>query len=195
MKKFTKIALTSATLMASLVSTTTTFAAAAGNSMNSEANVNFTPGTADPNNPDAGPLALTKVANLDFGSHPISTEDEVYANEKDDTATVTDVRGTAAGWKVSVTQSDDFKNGTSTLDGAAITLKGTANNETVVNGGTLAKGTAVDVWSADAGKGNGVSTMTADKTSSLSVPGATKKMQGKYTTSLTWSLDDGVANK
>lgn len=203
MKNIKKIALTSAMVLGTIASTSSSVFAATVDTKDSNAKVTFKA-------PTDGALTLKKVANLDFGEQDISASDETYTNSNEDTdtntATVQDIRGSVAGWKVSVTQNGDFKNGASVLTGAKLTLDGTTDNGTTivngideggkpVKGAVLVPGKAVDVWTAAKGQGNITTNMIVGKgSSSLFVPGETSKVAGAYTTTLTWTLDDAVAN-
>lgn len=188
MKNIKKIALTSAMVLGTIASTSSSVFAATVDTKDSTAKVTFKA-------PTDGALTLTKVADLDFGEQDISASDANYKNINEDTATVQDIRGSVAGWKVSVMQKDDFKNGASVLTGAKLTLGGTADNDTTVKSAELAPGKTVDVWTAAKDQGNNTTTMTVGKgSSSLDVPGTTSKVAGAYTTTLTWTLDDAVAN-
>lgn len=111
------------------------------------------PGTVDPEGPtlpvQPGLLAVDYVSNLDFGSHKMSSNDQVYAASADSTYGVDniawhDVRpagddGKALGYNITVTQDDDFKDANgNTLTGAQVTL----NKANVVwEGSTAAPGT------------------------------------------------------
>ncbi|MDF9580967.1 WxL domain-containing protein, partial [Bacillus paranthracis] len=103
----------------------------------------------DPENPDDthdkgtdGPLSIDYVSNFNFETQKASGNNELYyANldtvkakdgnrEVPNFVQVTDNRGTNAGWKLSVTQNDQFKTADNKeLTGAALTLKnGTPNS-------------------------------------------------------------------
>ncbi|MEF7556567.1 WxL domain-containing protein [Bacillus thuringiensis] len=182
--------------------------------------------TKDPNDPKdphepgtAGPLSIDYVSNFQFETHKASGNNEVYYASLDSVTEkgvsdktevpnyvqVTDNRGTNAGWKLSVTQNDQFKTADNKeLTGAALTLKnGTPNSAagsdapTAAQDITLTPGQASDVLTAqeDQGMGTWVNTFgksveDAKKSVELSVPGKTKKEQAQYTTSLTWELKD-----
>lgn len=118
---------------------------------------------------------------------------------------VTDNRGTNAGWKLSVTQNDQFKTAEGRdLTGAALTLKnGTLHSASgseapkAAQDIKLTPGQASDVVTAQEEQGMGTwvntfgkSVEDAEKSVELSVPGKTKKEQAEYTTSLTWELKD-----
>ncbi|MGN4444741.1 WxL domain-containing protein [Bacillus cereus group sp. MYBK79-1] len=182
--------------------------------------------TKDPNDPKdphepgtAGPLSIDYASNFQFETHKASGNNEVYyasldsvtekgASDKTEVPNyvqVTDNRGTNAGWKLSVTQNDQFKTtDNKELTGAALTLKnGTPNSAAGSDAPTAAQdialvpGQASDVLTAqeDQGMGTWVNTFgksveDAKKSVELSVPGKTKKEQAQYTTSLTWELKD-----
>ncbi len=184
--------------------------------------------TKDPKKPGtAGPLSIDYVSNFQFEKHKASGNNEVYyasldsvtakgASDKTEVPNyvqVTDNRGTNAGWKLSVTQNDQFKatvkdesgkDTTAELTGAALTLKnGTLNSASGSTAPTSAQnialtpGAASDVVTASEEQGMGTwvntfgkSVEDAKKSVELSVPGKTKKEQAEYTTSLTWELKD-----
>ncbi|WP_285015608.1 WxL domain-containing protein [Lactococcus garvieae] len=174
----------------------------------------------DHEKPNAGALSIDYVSNLRFGEHKTTGSEMTYFAELDhmedssgkaidrpNFVQVTDKRGSNAGWNLMVTQDSQFKNGNQELTGAALKL----DNATLStpNDGTeptaqksveLTVGEAVDVMSAQADQGTGtwVDRFGKDeeegKTSvSLTVPGDTKKVQGEYGTSLTWTLTDTPA--
>ena len=154
--------------------------------------VQFTAG-----NLEFGDGAGQKVPSFDFGINAITTQDETYNTTAAGILAVTDLRGSNAGWKVSVTQKDQLKTtNNDELTGAQLTLDAGAvtntNNELPTNNDvTLAPGVASEVLKAEAGKGNGISKLTwgTDK-AKLSVPGSTTKKAAQYTATLEWTLSD-----
>lgn len=137
------------------------------------------------------------VPSFDFGINAITTQDVTYNATAEGTLAVTDLRGSNAGWKVSVTQKDQLKTtNNDELTGAQLTLDAGAvtntNNELPTNNDvTLAPGVASEVLKAEAGKGNGISKLTwgTDK-AKLFVPGSTTKKATQYTATLEWTLSD-----
>lgn len=180
----------------------------------------------DPENPGggtAGPLSIDFASSFDFGKQKISVKEETYFADvqrySDGTSgpnyvQVTDKRGTAAGWSLSVTQLEQFKAGENMLAGAELTLGnqglnsvvGDAYKPTIKNvSQTLVPGEKTDLVSADVNKGMGTwllyfgeqketdAVITADgaKSVSLKVPGAAIKLKDmKYSTQLNWVLTD-----
>lgn len=175
----------------------------------------------DHEKPTNGPLSIDYVSNLYFGEQKTTGSEMTYFADldhmKDSTGKdidrpnfvqVTDKRGSNAGWNLTVTQDSQFKNGDNELTGATLKLANatlsTANDGTAPSAAPstveLTVGTAVPVMSAKASEGTGtwIDRFGKDeeegKTSvSLTVPGDTKKVQGEYATSLTWTLTDTPA--
>lgn len=171
-------------------------------------------------NPSAGPLSIDYVSNIKFGEQKTTGTDATYYASLDkvtdstgkevevpDFVQVTDKRGSNAGWHLSVTEDTQFKNGNDTLDGALITMKNgtlsTPNDGDAPTASTeinLVPGTASDVIDATVNKGTGTwldrfgkDNPAAKQSISMFVPGKTKKVQGEYKTTLTWTLTDSPA--
>ncbi|WP_430596547.1 WxL domain-containing protein [Enterococcus sp. DIV0175] len=152
--------------------------------------------------PDTGALTLVEAADLDFGMHEISATDQNYTTESDTFSKVQDLRGTEAGWALQVSEAGQFKNNTHELTNAQITLVSPTidTSSTAVaheKAGVVLKTTneAAVIMDAQTGEGNGLAIEDFAKgAASLSVPGATVKVAGQYTTTLNWVLTDGVAN-
>ncbi|MHC5252785.1 WxL domain-containing protein [Listeria kieliensis] len=174
--------------------------------------------------PTSGPLSIDYVSTIHFGTQKISGNDEVYyasldklkdtetgdINEKPNFVQITDNRGSNAGWKLTVVQDAQFKNGSSELTGAKLKLinptlksskKTDANtptaSEIVLNPDGTTSADAI-VAQANQGMGTWFDTFGKDvteaaKSISLSVPGDTAKIEGKYSTTLTWTLADTPA--
>jgi len=152
--------------------------------------------------PTDGALTLLNVADLDFGSNPISAKDEVYTNKTETATTVQDIRGTEAGWIVQVAQEGQLKAGEKQLTNAQITLKTPTISEKST-GSAAAKtkvvlntdGSAATILEAGKGLGNGVTIETFGKdAATLEVPGETVKVAKQYETTLTWTLLDQPTN-
>lgn len=152
--------------------------------------------------PTEGALTLLNVADFDFGSNPISANDEVYKSKTDTSTTVQDIRGTEAGWTVQVAQNGQFKVDKKELTNAQITLKtptisdkstssATVKTEVVLN----TDGSSATILDAESGLGNGVTIENFNKdAATLEVPGETVKVAKQYETTLTWLLLDQPAN-
>lgn len=178
----------------------------------------------------AGPLSLDYASSWNFGEQKITTKDKIYyANTQKVTdpavgpdpyevanyVQVTDLRGTLAGWSVSVKQNGQFKTAEgATLEGAQIqlnngtheTASASAAPGTVQETITLAadgNGSAANVMAAATQQGGGTHILrfgsndgATPKESSmaqgvqLTVPGRTEKLAKQYTTKLTWTLSD-----
>lgn len=205
--------------------------------VNSEADVQFTPnsrpinpidpgegGDIDPNKPPTdGPLSINYASNIVFGAHKKTNDEQIfYATE--DTITVsetgekkqipnfvqvTDLRGTATGWTLSVRQNGPLKkaNGVAIV-GSKLTVSAYSIGTLYGHQG-VPSGLSKDVVLSEDGQsheivkaetGTGVSTWSAflanenDPKSgvSLTVPKGAVKETGVYTTSLTWFLQDAL---
>ncbi|MFC6164337.1 WxL domain-containing protein [Lactiplantibacillus dongliensis] len=146
----------------------------------------------------------TSAADLNFGTHDISTSDTGTYDNTNASAKVSveDLRGTAAGWSLAVSQGTQFTSATSKkeLTGAVITLNGvldTTNSSTgadakvntgvALTPGTTATGTTTPIMTAASGTGNGTSVDNISA-STLAVPTSTAKVSEAYNTTLTWEL-------
>ncbi|WP_432374542.1 WxL domain-containing protein [Lactiplantibacillus pentosus] len=187
-------------VVAGLLGTSTVVANAADT--DSTGDVTFSSGTLS--------LSVTDDTNLSFGSNTISTTDATLNASTTPTVEVSDLRGTNAGWSLTVAQGQQFNTATdasgSALTNAALTVASTkvssdstvnTGNATLTPGtttsGTTTNGAAGTVASASEGDGNGISTFTFGS-STLAVPGATTKLAKAYTTTLTWNLGDTPSN-
>lgn len=159
----------------------------------------------------SGTLSLSvDNTNLSFGKNTISAADATLGASTTPTVKVSDLRGTNAGWSLTVAQGQQFNTKTdasgSALTNAALTVASTkvssdstvnTKNATLTPGtttsGTTTNGAAGTVASALAGDGNGISTFTFGG-STLAVPGATPKLAEGYTTTLTWNLGATPSN-
>lgn len=187
-------------VVAGLLGTSTVVANAADT--DSTGDVTFSSGTLS--------LSVTDNTNLSFGSNTISTTDATLNASTTPTVEVSDLRGTNAGWSLTVAQGQQFNTATdasgSALTNAALTVASTkVSSDSTVNTGnatltpgtttsvTTTNGAAGTVASASDGDGNGISTFTFGS-STLAVPGATTKLAKAYTTTLTWNLGDTPSN-
>lgn len=170
---------------------------------------------------NTGELRLDVVPVFDFGTKKITTGEKEYSAELpvDATSTeeipyyvqVTDVRGTGAGWSLTAKLTDQFTDGTHTLDGATIAL---ANVASEAQTGTTAPTSTTDgsleydavndksikIASAAANEGMGVSavrfgdtarygsTLTADDSVKLTIPGTTQVYANTYKATIKWTL-------
>lgn len=156
----------------------------------SQGEVTFTPGT----------LTLDQVPNFDFGTQNISAENQTYGAQDESVIKVTDLRGSSAGWNLTVTATNLKTSTNKVLNGAQITLNGgsttnTSNETVTATDGVLTPNTAVKVLDAASGQGNGVSVGTWGQTTgvTLDVPGTAAKSAEQYTADLTWTLTDAPA--
>lgn len=167
-----------------------------------------------------GPLSINYISNLRFGMNKASGNDAVYQVKPDQVidetgdsvevpnyVQITDNRGTNAGWRLTVQQNGAFINGTHQLEGTEMVFTNpiasakSGKEQTApslnANFTLTADGQAVLVMSAseDHGMGTWIDRFGEDieqATTSivLKVPGDSKKIAGKYQTSLTWTLSD-----
>lgn len=167
-----------------------------------------------------GPLSINYISNLRFGMNKASGNDMEYLVKPDEVVNeegmqiqvpnyiqITDHRGTNAGWILTVKQNGPFVNGAHELLGTemnfrqsvAVGKSGTTSTSPSVNANfsLTADGQEVMVMTAQENQGMGTwidrfgdNTENAPNSIVLKVPGDTKKIAGKYTTSLTWTLSD-----
>ena len=164
-----------------------------------------------------GSLSLDFASSMQFGNQAISTKNETYYalpqeyTDFDGTkkkgpnyVQVTDVRGTGAGWQLSVKQNGQFQTSEAQkLVGAELRFKNggmisnlsstyaPGGNETIV----MPLDTEINVVNASSEQGIGtwLYRFGSDEASGgssvqLTVPGSSVKYAKKYQTSLTWSL-------
>lgn len=190
----------------------------------------------DPENPDpskpvdpvdppgpgtGGALSIDYGSRFKFGTQKISTADKTYyaapdelkdGSKKPTYVQITDKRGTLAGWKLSLSQPEQFKTGSGEeLAGAQLSFtKGEMASlvdaqyepSTVSSEMTLTPGESnVLAINAEQGKGIGTwvyrfgSNVEANKDAvQLFVPGKSVKLAQQYTTKLVWSLENTPNN-
>lgn len=193
---------TSALLAVTLFSTLAPAAHAADITKGTTGDVNFVANPAT----GAGELKLISAPSVDFGDQEISGSTKTYeqtsfgAKPEDANIQVDDNRGSNVGWNLTVANTQ-FATATGTaLDGAKLTLSsGTIKNSngtgSVANPAAtmLLDGSAKAVPAVDAAKdkGMGLNTLPVTK-ATLEVPGATSKLNEKYTSTITWTLKDAA---
>lgn len=160
-------------------------------------------------NTNPGLLDILWAPRLDFGSHELSASTQTWngmdpkAKDAPAFAQVTDQRGTATGWSLHVKEDDQFKMADNTeLKGATLKfndihfidpkMKETTALSGAATGKDLLKNDTT-VMEAPAGTLNGIysanfGTKPADGGVTLTVPG-NAALVGKYTTTLTWTLN------
>lgn len=174
--------------------------------------------------PTAGPLSINYVSDIRFGKQSIPAQEQIFyaandtitqvaSKEKKEIPNfvqVTDLRGSASGWTLSVRQNSPFMNEKGELlTGAKLKLSavsvvsqyGLTNTPTgLIKDQVLSDDgkTFFEIVKAEAGTGTGRWNIyigsekdTTDNVS-LTVPKNEPKKGGKYTTSLTWLLQDGL---
>lgn len=148
-----------------------------------------------------GELTLDKVPSFDFGTQQITTQPKDYDAQEQSKVQVTDLRGSSAGWTLTVTAGKLKTTSMKELVGAEIRLHSgqtsdNNNGETVIIPDTiyLIPEQSEKVMNAAAGNGNGVTTGTWQSSDvKLFVPGTTTKSAEQYTADLTWTLTDAPA--
>lgn len=150
---------------------------------------------------EAGKLEFLNTPELNFGNHAIPgrTEDYILEMAPGD-LTVSDLRGGAQGWKVTVSL-DSFENaGTTTLDGSTVTFNngisspgnGTTGISPILPSQIVltSNGGEVQVYSAPIGYGAGVwnATWSLQDVKLTVYPGTA--MAGTSVANLNWSLND-----
>lgn len=190
----------------------------------------------DPENPDptdpvdpidppgpgtGGALSIDYGSKFKFGTQKISTADQTYyaapdemkdGSKKPTYVQVTDKRGTLAGWKLTLSQPEQFKTATGEeLVGAQLTftkaeaasmvdekykptevsttisLTPGVNNNLAMN---AKKETGVGTWVYRFGSNEA----TNKEAVQLFVPGKSVKLAQQYSTKLVWALEDTPAN-
>lgn len=242
MKNKKSLWLASTALLVGVSFSAATVFADEGGSLNTDGTITFEQGKApepvnpvnpvEPITPDnpVGPigegLTLDYVSTLDFGTKKISTTTQTYyatadkgKNSKGEEISypnyvqVSDLRGTKAGWNLSVKQNAQFTAGTDELTGAKLTF----SNAELVTGAkeadsykptatagasfTLTPGTELPLINSENGKGMGTWVYRfGDATKQaasigLEVPGTTLQLAKAYSTTLTWQLNNTPVNK
>ncbi|OJG49104.1 hypothetical protein RV06_GL002030 [Enterococcus haemoperoxidus] len=168
----------------------------------------------------SGPLSVDFAPHVIFGEHEGSKENDTYyakltkikkkadgsEEEVPNFLQLTDNRGKDAGWRLTVKQNGQLKNGAHILKGAEISLNNitlfSPNNgkepiaiESVRLDPDSMEPTEVSRSTETTGKGTWMIMFGKDKEESkksiqVRVPGSAEKKKGNYTTSLTWELID-----
>lgn len=140
-----------------------------------------------------GSLKLTAVPDLDFGTKEITDQALTMDQTADGTVSVSDSRGTGAGYTVDVALTTPFTSGTHTLAGSTLTLKnanGTSQNndgKTVsdTKDAVLTDTSAKNIITAAKDQGMGNWDYNISKSTLNVLSGA---YAGKYEGELTWTL-------
>lgn len=183
--------LLTAGLAFSMLSDTNTTNAVEVDSSTSNATISFS----------EGDLALDEVSDITFGANPIAVDDTDIASETGATLSVTDLRGSGAGWHVTA-QLNPFISPESenSLPGASLNLvtgeaestAGEAYNPSVPAGTSLLAGgasAAVVTAGENTGLGQTVATWAAEATT-LTVPGSIATAGEEHLAVINWTLED-----
>lgn len=210
-----KIVIASTLLLAALIVSGNQASAEAADTKEQKATVNLTENT----DPSTSLLEITNASDLNFGSQAIGVNDMNFTDANSPSITITDIRGDAPGWNLSVSLGE-FKDASAnrTLKGVrlfypAVTM--TTNATVAVADRTPAaiatdtsfsdtsiKGVLVDaaatpsaktLVNAAAGKGNGQWTATYDATNKAELNVPAGNLAGNYVAALTYTLTDGPA--
>ncbi|AZP97198.1 hypothetical protein CYK59_09695 [Latilactobacillus curvatus] len=142
---------------------------------------------------DKGSLKLTAVPDLDFGTKEITDQALTMDQTADGTVSVSDSRGTGAGYTVDVALTTPFTSGAHTLAGSTLTLKN-ANGTSQNNDGKTVSDTkdavltdtaAKNIITAGKDQGMGNWNYNISKSTLNVLSGA---YAGKYEGQLTWTL-------
>ncbi|MDA9470109.1 WxL domain-containing protein [Enterococcus sp. 5H] len=213
MKKIVGVTLLSTLLLSSVGFSSQAFAVPV-TSTPTNAEVEYTSGDGpgiieeDDKDPNTGKdvLGTGLPKNLYFGSHKITKNEETYqAHDKTSKIATTgklkidDARGDGTGWHIKVAQTGQFANGSSTLDNAKLSITtGAIDNlgglKPSVGAGQVVElhGDPKDekvIFAANAGEGNGSSSLALDRFD-LDVAAGVEKIKGSYTAQLTWTVTD-----
>jgi len=157
---------------------------------------------------DFGTQKITSNDKSYFAELPV---DAMSSDEIPYYVQVTDVRGSGAGWSLTAKMTDQFSDGTNALAGAEINLVNVASEAqtgTTAPSGTYdgvlkydaVNDTSVKLASAAVNEGMGVSavrfgdtvrygsTLTADKSVELTIPGSTQVYANTYKATIKWTL-------
>lgn len=147
-----------------------------------------------------GELQLVLVPGFNFGEQDVVSATTVYPAESvTDKITVTDARGSASGWNLSVSLSEFTNGGSPSLASAELTLPvstvapvgGTLSSAPVASSITMISNAApqnVLVAVADSGEGTWDGTFSAPATTLKIFAGTART--GTNTATLSWSLTD-----
>ncbi|MBO0473882.1 WxL domain surface protein [Enterococcus sp. DIV0840] len=235
--------MSTAILLSVTANATSAMAEEASKEYNTDATITFEAGDdevtppVDPENPDpeipvdpidppgpgtGGALSIDYGSKFKFGTQKISTTDKIYyaapdemsdGSKKPTYVQVTDKRGTLEGWKLSLSQPEQFKTSTGEeLVGAQLKFtKGEAASiidekyaPTNVSSEIIMTPGESNLLAVNAEKGTGVGTWVyrfgsnvdenADAVQ-LSVPGKSVKLAQQYSAKLVWSLENTPGNE
>ncbi|RDX01500.1 hypothetical protein UR08_06785 [Listeria kieliensis] len=176
------------------------------------------PKSANPGTP--GPLSIDFASNIQFGSHEITGQTEIYfaaltpvtivstgsSEEVPNYVQVTDNRGTLGGYRLTVKQNGQLRSDQTVLEGAEMVLLNSAlksatskkapqSFQKIVLDASGESSSNVIVAKAGTGAGTWVNTFGTDaeqarKSIQVILPKETKKQAGHYRTTLTWEIID-----
>lgn len=208
-----KRVIASTLFMAALVVSSNQASAETADTKTQKATVTLTENT----DPSTSLLEITSASDLNFGSQAIGVNDMNFTDENSPSLVITDIRGDAPGWNVTVSLGEfKTKDTNRTLKGVrlfypAVTM--TTNATVAVADRTPAatatdssfsdssiKGVLVDasatpsaktLINAAAAKGNGQWTATYDASNKVELNVPAGNLAGSYEAALTYALTDG----
>lgn len=169
--------------------------------------------------PGANLLSITQASNLNFGSKSITLDDLIFKTTEASTIQITDLRGSAPGWRLSVSLGEFTSTDNKKLSGVQMfypsanfsTVEGAVNSDirkpvSVTNSSDISftdpnvKGVLLSASSTPSSqvlinaaneKGNGqwTATYALDNSIELKVPSG--NFAGAYSANLTYTLTDG----
>jgi hypothetical protein len=140
-----------------------------------------------------GPNGLA-APQINFGSHLITSGERNYIGTPSSPLTVTDNRGTEAGWTITVNQLTDFyydKDFATTLAGSEIRIGNIAGTASITGSNLILSPSegVQTVATALPGTGSGVTNFDLENVV-LNIPAGVTTLEGSYEAVLVWTVAD-----